>query len=473
MKNPFQEIDREIREDTRFSGDASLRLDVLNKQRLKALYQVGQKINQIINPDLLFEEIIRQVRELLKAEHVVILIQENQELRIRIAHNMDEQSRQNALTFSRSIVSQVMHGFKPIYSKNALHDPNFSQLQTVQKLEIFSFICVPIMVEGRVIGTIYVDNRKLPNVFDKSDVDFLQAFANLLGIAIRNSLAYQKLDELNRSLEEKVKSRTAQLQKALEELQETQERLIRTEKMASLGRLIAGFLHEFNNPINFVYSNLPHLEEYTRMMLAALEDALRKLPPEERQEFIEKYDLEFLKEDFQKLLSGIREGTVRTRELVNELRQFSSRSGEEKELIHWQENLQFVTRIFRERFHPRVKIAIEGGESVFVRGNRSEMNQVILNLLRNAVDAGATEITIRNAVRQGQLRCEIQDNGSGIEPENLSRIFDPFFTTKEVGKGMGLGLSIVYNIIQNHQGNITVHSQPGQGTTFVITLPVE
>lgn len=472
-QNPFQEISRQLEEDYPQSRELSVRLDVLNKQRLKALYQVSQKLNRILDPDQLFEEVIRQVRELMKAEHVVILLQEGKNLRIRIGHNLDVQSRKNALAFSKSIVSRVMHGYQPIYSKNALKDPQFSQLQTIQQLEIFSFICVPIMVGEEVIGTIYVDNRRLPNVFDKADVDFLQAFANLLGIAIRNSQAYREVAELNRSLEEKVKERTAELQKALEELQEMQERLIRTEKMASLGRLIAGFLHEFNNPINFVHSNLPHLEEYAREILQAVQELLENLPQEAQERFREKYDLDFLVPDLKRLISGIREGTHRTRELVDELRHLSTQSESHKELIHWPENLRFICRLFQERFHPEVHISIEGGENAFIQGSRSEINQAILNLLRNAVDAGASEIHIRNQISGNQLHCEIQDNGQGIAPENLPRIFDPFFTTKEVGKGMGLGLSIVYNVILHHGGDISVSSEPGKGTRFVLTFPLE
>ena len=473
-KNPFENIIQQIQQDTASASESSLALDTLDKQRLRALYLVSQQLNTILDPDRLFREVIKKIVELMQAERAVIVLRENGELRIRIAHNSDDQSEQNALNFSRSIVSRVMKEYRPLYSANAVDDNRFSQYQTIHQLEILSFICVPILIGKEVIGTIYVDNRHLTSVFTEADVEFLQAFSNLIGIAIRNSMAYHQIEELNRSLEKKVQERTGELRKTIEELQATQERLIQSEKMASLGRLIAGFVHEFNNPINFIYSNLPHLESYTTQLLKSMETLLSRLPREERKQVEDKYDLPYLRSDLQKLIQGLKEGARRSTKLVRDLRDFSTSRPAAFQLINWNENLEFVTRIFRERQQHPVKVALKVKENaqLFIKGNRTEINQALLNLLGNAADAGATRIQITSFREKNRLRCEIRDNGLGISREDLSRIFDPFFTTKKVGKGMGLGLSIVYNIISHHRGKIDVKSTPGKGTVFTLFLPL-
>ncbi len=471
-KNPFEKIVQQIQQDSARATGSMVALDTLDKQRLRALYLVSQQLNTILDPDRLFREVIKKIVELLRAERAVIVLRENGELRIRIAHNSDDQSEQNALIFSRSIVSRVMKEYQPLFSTNAIDDSRFSQYQTIQELEILSFICVPILVDDEVIGTIYVDNRHLTSVFTEADVEFLQAFSNLIGIAIRNSLAYHQIEELNQSLEMKVRERTAELRRTIEELQATQERLIQSEKMASLGRLIAGFVHEFNNPINFIYSNLPHLESYTAQLMESIETVLSRLSEEERKQIEEKYDLTYLRTDLQKLIEGLKEGARRSTRLVQDLRDFSTSPPSAFQLINWNENLAFVARIFRERQQNPVEVELRGEEPLFIKGNRTEINQALLNLLGNAVDAGATRIQITSSREGNRLKCRIRDNGSGISREDIPRIFDPFFTTKEVGKGMGLGLSIVYNIISHHRGKIDVESVPGKGTTFTLFLPL-
>lgn len=471
-QDPFQKLFEQLRGDLQDSATPSFRLDVLTKQRLKALYQVSQHLNRILDPDKLYQEVLRQIRALLKAEHIIILLREENGLRLRVGHNVDDQSRQNALLFSHSIVSQVMDKLKPLYSTNALSDPQFSQLQTIQRLEILSFICVPVIVGDQVIGTIYVDNRHMTNVFGEGDVEFLQAFANLLGIAIRNSLAYREIEELNRSLEQRVEERTRELQETIGKLEKTREKLIQTEKMASIGRLIAGFMHEFNNPMNFIHSNLPHLENYTRAFIRLTNELLAELPPPRREEYQRKFDLPFIREDIQKVISGIREGAKRSRQIVEDLRHISQGKTGQPDLIDWNENLRMLIAIFEERYDYPMTVSLSAADSFLVEGSRMELNQAVLNLLRNAGDAGATHVDINNRREGDSLICEIRDNGPGIPKEVQGDIFDPFFTTKEVGQGMGLGLSLVYNTIMHHNGKIEVDSAEGEGTTFRLTLPL-
>lgn len=470
--NPFDDLYKMLRKDRPAVQKSADSLSALNKNRLQALYLVSQQLNTILDPDRLFEEVIRQITGLLKAEHAVIVMRENKRLKIRISHNIDDQSEQNALKFSRSVVSEVMNEYKPLYSTNALDDSRFSMFQTIQELEILSFICVPILVEGDAIGTIYVDNRHLTNVFTEADVEFLQVFANLLGIAVRNSLAYRQVEELNRSLEQKVKKRTSELRKTIAELKQTQEELVRSEKMAGLGRLIAGFMHEFNNPINFIYSNLPHLEEYSRKLLQALDTSLGNLPEPEKTSLENELELDYIRSDLMKLINGIRQGAERSRKIVEDLKNFAGSASAGKVVFDWTENLKIVGRMFCNRVLQKVTIEIDSQDSFSIEGNKAEFNQALLNLFHNAADAGASRITVTNRRDNGSLLCEINDNGSGIPEKDVPNIFDPFFTTKQVGKGMGLGLSIVYSCITHHGGQIEVESQQNRGTTFRIRLPL-
>ncbi|OPX33885.1 hypothetical protein B1H10_04810 [candidate division KSB1 bacterium 4484_188] len=470
--NPFDDLYEMLRRDRPAAQKNADSLLALNKNRLQALYLVSQQLNTILDPDRLFEEVIRQITGLLKAEHAVIIMRENNRLKIRISHNIDDQSEQNALKFSRSVVSEVMNEYKPLYSTNALDDSRFSMFQTIQELEILSFICVPILVKGDAIGTIYVDNRHLTNVFTEADVEFLQVFANLLGIAVRNSLAYRQVEELNRSLEQKVKERTRELRRTIAELKETQAQLIRTEKMAGLGRLIAGFMHEFNNPINFIYSNLPHLEEYSRKLLKALNTSLANLPESLRESLENELELDYIRTDLMKLIDSIREGAQRSREIVEDLKNFAGSTASGKVVFNWNENLENVGRMFRKRVSQKVMLEIDSEDTFSIEGNKAELNQALLNLFHNAADAGASRITVTNRQDKGRLLCEISDNGCGIPEKDLPNIFDPFFTTKQVGKGMGLGLSIVYSSITHHGGQIEVSSEENRGTTFCIRLPL-
>jgi len=467
-KNPFREISDQVQIDHPDLAESFYSFETLDKKRLQALYLLSQQLNRILDPDKIFKELIVNIVKLLEVERAIIILIENGDPRIRISHNIDEQSEINALNFSHTIVSKVIQDFKPLYSSNALDDHRFSQIQTIHKLEILSFICVPIRVGKEILGTIYVDNRHLTKVLTEADIEFLQAIANLVAVALHNSMTYQKIEELNLSLEEKVRQRTERLQKTVEKLKSTQERLIQSEKMASLGRIIAGFMHEFNNPINFIYSNLPHLREYSQRIISELNEIEKS--GGDQQEIDP--DLQFIKKDLLKLIDGMQEGAERSRKIVEDLRDFSGAGGRNFQVLNWNDNLKSIVKFLRKGMYESFKITINANETFYIEGNKAELNQALLNLLNNAVAAGADEIHIRNSCVGDFLKCEIEDNGKGIAKDDLSKIFDPFYTTKDVGKGMGLGLSIVYSTINHHSGRIEVSSRVNKGTTFKIFLPL-
>lgn len=447
-------------------------LEGIDEKRLKTLYELSNFLNQILRPDLLLDTIGSEVARHMAAERVVIILKEDDELKIRSTYNTDDRSERDALQYSRSVVKNVLDEYQPLFKTDTITSDSLSQYATLQKHDIHFFICVPIMVNLEAIGTIYVDSRRLDKPLRQSDVPFLQALANLIGIAIRNSLAYQHIRELNESLEKKVEERTADLQQTLDQLRQTQQKLIITEKMASIGRLIGGFLHEFNNPINFIYSNLPHLKDYARNLLTMVEKALGELNPQEREQLEREFDYGFIRNDLQRLIEGVEEGARRTRELIEDLRSIAGADSRKTRVIDWKKHLDKTVSFLKARnLAPfDLRLNIPGG--LLVKANPMEIHQSIYNILQNALDAGATQIILSAFRKNNTIVCTIQDNGPGIEPDKIKRIFEPFYTTKKIGKGMGLGLSLAYSAIIHHGGSLDVESEPGKGTTFKIILPL-
>ncbi len=294
---------------------------------------------------------------------------------------------------------------------------------------------------------------------------------------------YKQLLDLERRakerLEEEVAERTRQLREANEELKQAQAVLVHQEKMSSLGRLAAGIAHELNNPISFVYGNIEFMERYFEdlLRLLSLYETLapREVLEHERVRTLkEEIEYDFLLEDARKLLASIRSGAERTAAIVRDLRTFS-RSGsgdlEPCDLVH---GLKVTLNLLRPAMKGRIQVVLELEELPPVVCHPGHMNQVFMNILQNALDAieGEGTITVRARRVSNGVRFEFEDTGCGIPPEHLDKLFDPFFTTKEVGKGTGLGLAICEGIVRRHGGRITVTSQVGRGTTFVVELPL-
>jgi len=275
-------------------------------------------------------------------------------------------------------------------------------------------------------------------------------------------------------------ARQQQLNKRLED---ANNQLLQSEKMASIGQLAAGIAHELNNPIGFVHSNLGTLTGYLNDLMTILDayaDAaahqgencpnLRSI-----EQLREERDFDFVRDDIFKLLAESKDGLGRVRKIVQDLKTFA-RVGEQE----WQEadlhqGLDSTLNIVWNELKYKCQVVKEYSELPPVFCLISQLNQVFMNLLVNAGHAIEQKgtITIRTRRLDDDKVCiEIADTGKGIPPENLRRIFEPFFTTKPVGQGTGLGLSVSYNIVQRHQGQLSVDSEPGRGTTFRITLPI-
>jgi signal transduction histidine kinase len=279
-----------------------------------------------------------------------------------------------------------------------------------------------------------------------------------------------------------LEERSRQLEITNAHLQRVQNELVRAEKLASLGQLVAGIAHEINNPLNYIYGNTEFLADYVRTYSDLL-DRFETLPglTDAQKEIVAGWkkaaDLDFVRADLAKLIEGVRLGAERAAEIVRGLRAFARvGSGIELEDVSLAETLDVALTVLRHELRDRVRVERDFAAIPPVRCDPSRMSQVFVNLILNAAQAipagqeGEIAISLRSD--DGWARCAIHDSGPGIPAEIKERIFDPFFTTKPVGQGTGLGLSISYGIVEQHGGRIEVDSEPGQGATFTVILPL-
>ncbi|MEM9771501.1 MAG: response regulator [Cyanobacteria bacterium P01_D01_bin.73] len=302
----------------------------------------------------------------------------------------------------------------------------------------------------------------------------------------------------NAELEERVQQRTQELEKALEALKSTHLQLVQTEKMSSLGQLVAGIAHEINNPVNFIYGNLSHAERYMKQVLEAI-STYRPLAHQalgsDSVSGLDEEELEFVEEDFPQLLQSMLSGTQRIRGIVKGLQTFSRTDEAPCKVADLHENIDSTLTILQSRLKgagnsPAIEMVKNYGDLPQVECYSGELNQVFMNLIGNGIDAihqryqeqqerqeevvpGRIEI-MTQVESNGQVCIAIADNGCGMSDATRHKMFEPFFTTKPVGKGKGLGLSLSYSIItQKHRGKLTCDSQVGQGARFEVRIPLE
>jgi hypothetical protein len=283
-----------------------------------------------------------------------------------------------------------------------------------------------------------------------------------------------------RQLAETLEIRVQQRKK---ELEQAQQQLIHQEKMASIGQLAAGVAHEINNPNGFVHSNLATLKNYLKHISIVL-DEYRKVSDEPGEKnvsgslkMIEKkwkeLDIDYILSDLDLLIEHSIKGTQRITKIVNGLSRFSHVDKKEVEIFDLNSLLENTLELLQNEIKHKVELVKELGELPKIKGLPGQITQVLVNLIVNALQAipGYGRLFVSTRLAGGFIELTIRDNGMGISEEHLSRLFDPFFTTKPVGQGTGLGLSISYEIIKNHGGEIRVSSTPGEGSTFVVSIP--
>jgi PAS domain S-box-containing protein len=298
-----------------------------------------------------------------------------------------------------------------------------------------------------------------------------------------------------------------ELSKAYKDLQDAQDQLIQSEKMASLGRLVAGATHELNNPISFIYSNISHLRKYIHDLKAALHkyNEICTYPALEIADRIsdievlkQELDLDYTIEDLDRLVDDIDEGARRTKGIVEDLKAFSRSDEGRIEDTDINQDIEMSLNLLVDQHRGRINIHKDYADLPRVKCYAGQIGQVFMNLIANACQAingkgdiwiatrhetsSVSKSDVRREGRKSQVASRksmdtvvisVRDNGTGIAPDVIDKIFDPFFTTKDVGQGAGLGLSVSYGIIQRHKGQISVDSQVGSGTTFTIRIPVD
>lgn len=279
----------------------------------------------------------------------------------------------------------------------------------------------------------------------------------------------QKVQATQKTLRDKIN----ELEAANLEIRDTQAKLVHAAKMASLGQLVAGIAHELNNPISFIYSNMAHLRDYAQRLMHLVEVAERNPQALSQEKLNAEYD--YVVNDMPKLIRSCEEGARRTRDIVIGLRNFSRLEEAKIKEVDLHEGIDSTLALLSGEMSSRIKVTKNYGKLPKVLCYPSQLNQVFMNILSNAIHAirGTGEITITTSLpAPNRVEISIKDTGVGMSPEVQEKIFDPFFTTKGVSQGTGLGMSITYGIVQKHGGDIFVHSELNKGTEFVISLPV-
>ncbi|HEY9853902.1 MAG TPA: ATP-binding protein [Leptolyngbyaceae cyanobacterium] len=318
----------------------------------------------------------------------------------------------------------------------------------------------------------------------------------IITIVLRQVDELAKLNAALQESEAREREKAVQLEQAIKELKATQTQLIQTEKMSALGQLVAGVAHEINNPINFIYGNLSHADEYTQELINLVKLYRKHFPSpgDEISAQSEEMELEFVIEDLPKLLSSMKVGAERIRDIVQGLRNFSRLDESEKKFVDIHEGIDSTLLILGKRlkpspFHTGIQVIKKYSKLPHIECYASQLNQVFMNIITNAIDAleelmpsrkliddrPLPKIIIRTElINENWVKISIKDNGPGISQELQKRLFDPFFTTKTVGKGSGIGLAISYSVVvEKHGGKLSCVSVPGNGAELIVELPLK
>ena len=428
------------------------------------------------------------------------------ELEIRVADSFSPID--SNLNLPRQLIHYAARTGETLVLDRAATDRQFAGDPYLSDRQPQSILCTPIRLAGtsvsenssedcdRFVGFLYLENALAAGAFTRDRLELLELLSAQAAISIENARLYHRLEEYSHTLEAKVERRTEQLndknqhlQSTLEQLQRAQLQLIQKEKMSSLGQMVAGIAHEINNPINFISGNITYSREYFHTVLELLERYQQEFPHPSAAlaEDIEKSELDFLKEDMQNIFSSMETGSDRISNIILSLRNFSRLDESERKRVDIHEGLDNTLMMVQYRLsatntRKEIKAIEHYGKLPNVHCYPSQLNQVFLNILTNAIDAlsnssGETSPEIRlttELMNHQTVRISIADNGPGMGENIRQKVFDPFFTTKPVGKGTGLGLSTSYQIItEQHGGHLHCNSQPGVGTEFIIEIPVE
>ena len=471
--------------------------EALLSRREGLLFSLASQIRKSLDLDTILETAVQEIRRLLHIDRCRFLwyFPEPGQPIVTVTHEarvteVSSLLREYPPQQSRQLAEKIKNlELLQIDDVATVEDLDENTRSLLIDMGITSELLLPLKTRSGQLGAISCSHSNGPRPWSESEVELLQGVVDQLGLAIDQAELYAQTQASARAAQ----TQAGQLSIALQNLKQTQTQLIQTEKMSSLGQMVAGIAHEINNPVNFITGNLVHAKNYIADLVEVIELYQQHYPEPVAaiEEAAFDVDLEFLIEDLPKLLSSMEMGADRIRQIVLSLRNFSRLDEAEMKPVNIHEGIDNTLLILQHRLSPTgkkpgIEIVKEYGELPRVECYPGQLNQVFMNILSNAMDALENQsaprtIAIRTEVAPAnsdfsppQVRIWIRDNGSGMTEEVKKHLFDPFFTTKPVGKGTGLGMSISYKIVvEKHGGTIECESNPDKGSEFLIQIPVK